>query len=267
MDIKEYISSGIVELYVLNSLSPEERNEFERNILFYPEIGTELKKVEKALEDYSIAHSVNPRPVLRSIILEAVLSGEKKSTNKEKGKVIQMDYSPTYKYLIAASLAALIVSTFASWFFYSRWDEAEQRYTIMLNQKNELAESYNIVKANYDESTATLFVMRDEDSKVIVLNATDTMHRYQARVYWNNRTHQSYIDILSLPTPDSGKQFQLWALVGGKPKDAGVFSSQDIGLQRLKDVDKADMWAVTLEPKGGSITPTLDQMYLISKSS
>ena len=68
-----------------------------------------------------------------------------------------------------------------------------------------------------------------------------------------------------MPSPGDGKQFQLWALVGGKPVDAGVFVTGQEGIQRVKDVMNADIWAVTLEPKGGSLSPTMDQMYLISK--
>src|SRR6185436_14543734 len=110
-------------------------------------------------------------------------------------------------------------------------------------------------------------VMRDENARVITLEATDSTKHYLARVYWNHYTRKTFIDVLSLPEPDSSKQYQLWALVGGQPVDAGVFSADpEDGVQHVKAVVNADMWAVTLEPKGGSATPTLEQMYLISKS-
>jgi anti-sigma-K factor RskA len=265
MDSKEYIASGIVELYAMNALSPDEKKEFERLMLLYPEIATELNVVEQSIENYAFAHSLNPRPILRSRILNAAFGDQKQAIVKPIQKQRE-NYSLTYKYMVAASLAALIVSTFASWFFYTRWDEAEKRYTDLLNEKNELAENYNMVKASFDESMTTLLVMRDENSRMIELNSTDTSHKYMARVYWNRQTHHSYIDVLSLPAPAHGKQFQLWALVGGKPVDAGVFSMDEYA-QRVKDIEKADAWAVTLEPRGGSISPTMDQMYLISKSS
>jgi anti-sigma-K factor RskA len=268
MDIKDYISSGIVELYAMNALSPEDKKEFEQKLLMYSELVAELKKVQHGLENYAIAHARNPRPHLRAELLEKVygtLSKEMKSPN-----VIPTDpamHSLTYKYLIAASLAALVISTFASWFFYKSWNEAEERYTSLLKDKNELARNYNMVKNTFDQTVTELVIMRDENARIITLQSTDTSKNYVARVYWNQQSGQSFIDVLSLPEPGEGNQYQLWALVGGKPVDAGVFETGLNGIQQVKNVTAADMWAVTLEPEGGSVSPTLDKMYLISKSS
>ena len=137
----------------------------------------------------------------------------------------------------------------------------------MLSDKNQLAKNYNLVKNEYDRNVNDLIVMRDQQSKVIQLFSTDTTKNFEARIYWNKNSHESYIDVLALPIPDEGKQYQLWALVGGKPVDAGVFEITLSGIQRVKDIPAADAWAVTLEPKGGSVSPTLDQMYLLGKAS
>ena len=51
MNVNEYIASGIVELYAMNALSSEEKMEFERVMLLYPEIASELRKAEHALEE------------------------------------------------------------------------------------------------------------------------------------------------------------------------------------------------------------------------
>jgi anti-sigma-K factor RskA len=267
MDVKEYIASGVVELYAMNALSPDDIKEFEKQRLLHPELNVELTKVEETLETFAVTHARNPRPQLRENIMERIRENGKVIPIKKNKPANDESYIITYKYLIAASLAALVISTFASWFFYTRWNEAEERYTLLLNDKNELAQNYNIMKANYDETTESMIILRDENSKVIVLNSTDTAKHFQARVYWNRETHRSYIDVLALPVPVKGKQFQLWALVGGKPVDAGVFIVGEDGVQRVKDIAIADAWAVTLEPQGGSVSPTMDQMYLLSKNS
>lgn len=265
MNVNEYIASGVVDLYAMNALSGDEKKEFDRLMVLYPEIALELRKTEEMIESFAMSHAINPRPQLRSEILKNI---ESAGGFKKEARVIPIktDHSLAYKYLIAACLAALVVSTFASWFFYTRWDEAEERYTSLLNEKNELAENYNFVKATYDATVENLVVMRDENANIITLHATDSTRRYMARVYWNKSNQHSYIDVLSLPAPGEGKQFELWALVGGKPVDAGVFAIDGTGPQRVKDITAADMWAVTLEPKGGSVSPTMDQMYLISKA-
>ena len=266
MENKEYINSGVVELYAMHALSPQEKAEFEQKLLLYPELKKELKKVQESLDYYSESNASNPRPELRAKILESI---DISSSGKAKGKIVPIreNTSLTYKYMIAACLAALVVSTFASWFFYSRWNEAEDRYSALLGDKNQLAQNYNLVKNEYDRNVNDLIVMRDQQSTVIQLFSTDTSKNFEARIYWNKNTAESYIDVLALPIPDEGKQYQLWALVGGKPVDAGVFEMAVGGIQKVKDISAADAWAVTLEPKGGSVSPTLDQMYLLGKAS
>jgi len=261
MNINEYIVSGIVELYAMDALSPGEKKEFERLMVLYPEIGKELNKTKEVLEKYVAGHSLNPRPQLRYDVIEKI-SIEKKETEKSKRKPPQNDYSLTYKYMIAASLAALVVSTFASWFFYSRWNEAEERYSELLNEKIELSQNYNLLKFSFDESVSNLIILRDERSDVFVLRSTDAIHHYQARVYWSRYSRRSYVDVLSLPKPEDGKQYQLWALSGGKPIDAGVFLIDEEGIQRMKDILTADSWIVTMEPNGGSLIPSMDQIVL-----
>ena len=70
MDIKEYINSGVVEMYAMHALNPQEKAEFEQKLLLYPELKKELQKVQESLDDYSESHASNPRPELRAKILQ-----------------------------------------------------------------------------------------------------------------------------------------------------------------------------------------------------
>jgi hypothetical protein len=171
----------------------------------------------------------------------------------------------TYKYLIAACLASLVISTFASYFFYDRWSDAEDRYVTSMNEKNQLTQNYHDLKSSHDKLFNALLIMRDENAKVTMLQSADTAKHYLAHVYWNGATHETFIDVISLPAADSIKEYQLWAMVGGHAINAGVFNCQVAGIQQVKSVMNADSWVVTLEPKGGSASPTPDQVYLLSK--
>ena len=72
-----------------------------------------------------------------------------------------------------------------------------------------------------------------------------------------------------LPSPPQGKAYQLWFIVGNKPPMPGkTFSPDDTGTGTLKDqmpreaMDSA-IFAITMEPEGGSIAPT-SPIYLRS---
>jgi anti-sigma-K factor RskA len=84
-------------------------------------------------------------------------------------------------------------------------------------------------------------------------------------VHWNQDQKLAYIEVKYLPPPPAGKQYQLWAIVKGKPTDMGVLTLEP-GENILKTVPfiaNAQAFAVTLEDIGGSPVPTLDQMYLL----
>ncbi|CAN5555232.1 hypothetical protein BH11BAC1_BH11BAC1_15570 [soil metagenome] len=263
MDVKEYISSGVLELYAMGALSSSEMKEVEKICADYIEVEKELNLVQDAVNGYAKAHARNPRPEVRAEIMTKINAGA------ENGKVIQLNspHELTYKYLIAACIASLIISTFASVFFYQKWSEAEDRYVAIVNEKNVMAQNMNMVKYEYDKINHDMTVMRDPAITTVTLKATDTTRYYMAHVFWNKYTRQTFIDVAELPMPPNDKQYQLWALVGGQPVDAGVFEmATDGGMQKVKPVLDAELWAVTLEPKGGSPLPTMDQMILISKS-
>ena len=48
----------------------------------------------------------------------------------------------------------------------------------------------------------------------------------------------------------------------GKPVDMGVFDFDVKGLLKMKSVANAATFAVTIEPKGGSVNPTLEAMQV-----
>ena len=72
-----------------------------------------------------------------------------------------------------------------------------------------------------------------------------------------------------LPETPVGMQYQLWAIIDGKPVDAGMILSNSSGdkyhIQKMKSFGKAEAFAITLETQGGNATPTMDKMYVIAK--
>ncbi|MGB3617133.1 MAG: anti-sigma factor, partial [Catalinimonas sp.] len=78
---------------------------------------------------------------------------------------------------------------------------------------------------------------------------------------------RAYLQVVDLPVPPAGKQYQLWGIAGGQPVSMGVFNLPTGGaeLQAVAAVPNAQAYAVTLEPTGGSPTPTLDQMYVMGE--
>ena len=67
-----------------------------------------------------------------------------------------------------------------------------------------------------------------------------------------------------MPKAPEGKEYQLWAIVDGKPVDLGMYDENNSQkLQAMKTISKPQAFAITLENKGGSPTPTMEQMYVL----
>ena len=82
-----------------------------------------------------------------------------------------------------------------------------------------------------------------------------------AIVYWNSDTKDVMLNVQALPSAPANMQYQLWAIVDGKPVSEGMLT-MGAGLHRMSDVENAQAFAVTLEKAGGSPTPKGD-MYVM----
>jgi anti-sigma-K factor RskA len=263
MDSKEILNSGWIELYVLGALTDAEAQAIEKAAALDPAVANEIAASQAALNVYSKTVDRNPRPAMRDKILQQIPEAK----NQIKTVAMVKDNAwQSYKYLMAACLAALVISTYSSYFFYDKWSEAEDRYLTMQQEKNVMADQFSIVKNDFDKAMNDLLVIKDGDMSMFTLTAIDTSKNYNARVYMDKRMGRLYIDVLSLPMPEPGKQYQLWAMVNGAPIDAGVFDIDPTNtyLQALKTIPNAAGFAVTLEQQGGSATPTLEQLYIKS---
>ena len=101
MDMKEYISSGIIELYVLGSLSPQEMKEVEEMAAAHRSVAEEILQMQESLNNYAASHSQNPRSSLREEILRAVAASEKEERVISFPPRVSGNLSPAYwlKYL------------------------------------------------------------------------------------------------------------------------------------------------------------------------
>ena len=88
-----------------------------------------------------------------------------------------------------------------------------------------------------------------------------------ANIYWDSTSKDVYLLVNNMPKPASDKQYQLWAIIDGKPVDLGVIDEKVWDkklLVQMKNVQNAQAFAITLEPEGGSPAPR-GSMYVMGK--
>ena len=76
MDIKSYISSGIIETYVMGICTPEEKAGMEMLRSQYPELNKAIAEFENELEKNLLAHPTEPGEKTDERILQTLKSLE-----------------------------------------------------------------------------------------------------------------------------------------------------------------------------------------------
>ncbi len=273
MNIQEYISSGILELYVTGAASPDERKEVERYALEYPEIKAELDAIEDALNLYATSNGVQPPSHLKNKILGDVAGktsdiGESENTIVRSLNINSASKTSNYFYLAIAASVLVLISVGS--FFLTRSDsDSVRKYQIQegmlsLIQKKDsiLNDSLATLTASYKQAMNDMAILKDPAYKMVELKGLKPAPDAKVMVCWSASKKKVYIEVDKLPATPKGMQYQLWAIVDGKPVSEGMLGPGG-GLHHMPDVENAQAFAITLEKEGGSTTPTMDAMYVM----
>ena len=264
MDIREYIASGVLELYAFGQLTEAERKEAESMCASHPEVKAELDAIQDSVDGYASAHSKNPSPALRSKILDQLDLRETKAT-----KTIQMYPSNNYRWLAAASVALFIMSLGGNIYFYSSYKNVSSQLADLQTKNNVLADNNIHLTNQINNISNDLTIISSPSNVKIELAGLPLSPTSKALIYWDKERKQTYINMSGLPPLAEAKQYQLWAIVDGKPVDLGILPTdkQEALLLRMKDVSQPQAFAITIEPIGGSASPSLDKMIVLGTIS
>lgn len=280
------MESGILELYVLGDLTPEEKLKVEEMAALYPEVKAELAEIERTLGELADSYAIEPSENLRDRFLNNLSFNKEEENNTHvsspfienrqkdilddtKDNIIPLNNSKLnfYKYSFAACFALLILSLAALFTVYNSLQESKEQLAVLQSSNQDYANQVNFLDKKVESTNEMLSIYTNPDFKMVELKGTANSPESKMLVAFNPKEQKVMIDMknISLPAHDENHQYQLWALVDGKPVDLGVFDgiSSEAVMKKMKAIDKAQAFAVTLEPKGGSVNPTLEKMMVM----
>ena len=265
-EAQAYIESGILELYVLGDVTPDERLQVEEMMAMHQVVRAEVDEIEQAMEIYALKNGVVPGQKQHESILSSLVTDDNtiRSKTSVEDKILTAPVTRTvnfYKYAFAASLALLLGATTALYNVYNKLEQSNNQLITLTAQNQQFAK-----KVNFKDQQ--LGVFRDTTFKIMRLKGTAKIPNAGLTIAWNPKNKKVMIDMsnVKLPSNDQAHQYQLWAIVNGKPVDLGVFDKPVIDtadMVEMKPVALAQAFAVTREPKGGSANPTMDEMVVI----
>ena len=260
MEIKDTISSGLLELYVLGMANAQETAEVNALAKQYPEVAAEIAAIESGLQSYAGLYAVKPGDAVKEKIFTQI------NTGREPAKLVSISF---WKFAAAAAVILLIGSAVFNVVFYNKYQAAQKDYKAAVTEKNNVQDQLAAVEESNTAMKNDMGIIQSKYSEPVSLHGLQAAPDAAAKIFWmKNTTGDVYIDPSNLPEAPAGKQYQLWGIVDGKPVDGGMIVISKKGdkfrIQKMKTFGKAEAFAVTLETEGGNPTPKGD-MYVMGK--
>ncbi len=254
MTAEELITSGKLELYVYGSLPKEEQDEIYKMIATHPEVKAEVEAIEQAMYRLSTYTS----PYLSARNYERI-----KNTLQINGKTIPMRNNRIITYIGYAASVLLLVGIFS---IYNKYNNLQNSYQVVSSEKRAI--ETDMEKAKLEN--AVFEELREGNFTRVTLAGQTAAPQSIANVYWDKETNSVMVDGKGLPEPPEGKVYQVWSLTMDPltPTSIGLldnFDGNDMKMFRVANVTTADAFGITLEPAGGSATPTMEQLYTLGK--
>lgn len=261
MTAEELNISGLLELYVAGVLSEKENVEITELIAGNAELQAEVVEIENAIR--KLTSSVAPH--------------EAKSFNQIQNQLI--DSEPEEEHRIQPT-----EKTGTPWISYLGWAASfllgaaflyQLTQTNVLKEQNAQLESQNdLLVQQVSSKTADLQQVNDfieftnQDGIIQVpLDGQANFNNTYARVFWDQTRDQVYIDASGLPEPPEGKEYQVWSLALNplSPTSIGMLNNFTDGnkIFVLDNANPSQAFGITLEPTGGSESPTMEQLYTL----
>ena len=267
MNVEQIISSGLLEGYVLGMTTEEESLMVMNLCAKHPELLKEIELIEESLAGLSTRQTPPLRNELKERIASQLAFKEENPDpsiiplNAPAGGAINLN---AYRIGIAAGIALLIGCAVYIYSLQNRITDIESRLADASAAKTMLAVEMEEQKESMGRLAANFRIVSDPGMKAVPLSGMNSLVSKSAMVHWNPSTQEVYFNASALPPSPDSRQYQLWAIVDGKPVDAGVINLEDgTAFQKMKLIAGAKAFAVTIEKIGGSENPTLDTMCLL----
>ena len=236
----------------MDQLSTAEKAEVEGYIRTYPDLKVDIAEIERSLQFFAKSAAVAPSAGLKEKILQQIRNEGAVDKPKPGG-------SASGSFGIWGMVAALFGLGILL-FGYMFWQKSNEAQRL----QQELAISKDSCEQSTQRMTEQLRLLQQltyPDNKIIPFQATPGFASTDLYFHHNAETRRNFIQVRNLPSIAANQSFQLWSLKANQaPTPLDVFDLPATGLIEVKYVDGTETYAITIEPKGGRTTPTLENL-------
>jgi hypothetical protein len=262
LEAESFFASGILERYFLGECSESEIALVEKMLQENPAIQQEYLEIQQAFQTVAMENAIEPNVALQTQIWNAMNAESasvvnlKPHSEKNQKSISWLAYAATFTLLFSVSSLAI--------YFFSELNSSQKDIASNLQKVKDLNAEVLKTKDSLNQIEVKLKLIADPATLKVALVGVAGSKDSHAVIFWNQKQKKVILTGVELPKSPDEKQYQLWALVDGKPIDAGVFDSKSThDLFSMKPIEKSQAFAITLEPKGGSPTPHLEELCVI----
>lgn len=259
MSDMQQIGPEELTLYAMGLLSAEENLAVQARLAQSPELQAELASIQSDLAVLSLSvDEETPAPVARERLMQQVA--------REKKKVIPMPAAPARKstplpwlgWAVAAGFAVASIGLYQS---------RERLQTTVAEQSAQLkleTAQMATLTADASKARAIMDALTDSSAMRVTLNLPNTKPSPQGRATYVPNKGTLLFAANNLEPLPAAKVYELWVIPanGTAPIPAGTFhpdahGNANVVLPSIPKGVEAKAFGVTVEPEGGSKTPTL----------
>ncbi len=246
MNIETYISSGIIEQYVMGLCSNEESKELEELRKQYPALDTAVTEFELFFEKQLLQNATLPSVETDNKILHRLQSLQT--------PVVSIQKNQSFKWLKAAAAAAVLLLGVSSVYNFTLYSKTKKQ-AAELTAKNNIPKTLPLEDFN---------VLKNPGITPVAMYGVGYHAICRCTMFWDKKTGKAYVMIHHLVKSGDKKDYQLWAMVDGKAVNVGMVNDdiRDRFIEVSNVPQGATAFSVTLENAGGAAVPTVSETYL-----
>ena len=254
---KTHIEPALLEQYILGITTEEESRAIEVYLAQNPAIAKEIRESQNALEDFAMEYAMKPPKKLKGKVLSSI-----QSTSQAEPTV-----SPKININWLTGIAEIFALGFGlmTFLLYQQQSNLVNQIGALENKVNQLENNNTQLVSQKEQINQQFAVLKDVNTSHVHLKGSNLSPKALIVVYWNEIDKNAYLNVVDLPEIPADKSLQLWADVEGEMINMGVLETGKDELLKVPYIPNAESLNITLEPKGGSKTPNVAQLYANGK--
>ncbi|MBT8289114.1 MAG: anti-sigma factor [Bacteroidia bacterium] len=239
--IHDFLSSGLLEKYLIGDTSKAEAFKVEQYINRFEEVRSEYELLQDQLELTARAQAM-PSPDILKDVMEGL----------NDHQVIHLIGGRRFpKWITVAACIAALLFAGTSYVFYNQ-------NRLLADENDTIADEIFDLRGDIDQNNMMLDnVMRqlmklnNPETQKYVLRGNERAKDLKTVAYINPIEKSSLIDVVSLPDLSEEQCYQMWAQMQDRMINLGILDETNRNLKPIPYIENALSLTITIEQKGG----------------